>query len=333
MPRPTALNNAMRRAETTLYVKGDGMPTVERAQRAHDEVTESLKLKTLVSVSAWRADLRLTDHELDNVVRRTLELFKDTCEVRIFGARYLYHKDLPKGSLDAAIKMKENYTKLVSGAKNRIGHNWEACVDWYIQLVSPKEIEFREQHHRSNNRMDPRRITIALIKSVGHRQRAAELDRVWTAPNGFTKPPIYVLECKQSLVRKTDLDDFLEVLRWSMEFGVDRDDGGRELKNGVIPIFAAATFNPRDKVKMRDGEELSLAAYVERLNIQILKASVMNEKLRERGISSRVSVQKICRYYKDEQEVRDLLNRIWLEPSNAEAILAEVTRNNAEIYE
>jgi len=61
-----------------------------------------------------------------------------------------------------------------------------------------------------------------LIKSVGGRRRAAEVDRVWEVPPSIFAPPItYVLSCKWGVVTKHHIDDFLEVLRWSKEFGVD----------------------------------------------------------------------------------------------------------------
>lgn len=328
----SALNEAIQRAERALYAKGGDMPIVERVQRVHDKVVESLHLKTLVPVPSLQTDLRCTDAEIDGAVRRALELFKDIGEARIFGTRYLYHKDLPEDSLKAAIKMKENYTRLAMGKKNRKGHNWEAAAEWYIEQVT-SNARFREQWHRSSsNKMDPRRITIPLIKPVGHRIRAAELDRVWTIPSGFGKPLEYVLECKQGLVRKSDLDGFLEVLRWSKEFGTDREDGGRQLKSGIIPLFAGYTFNPSDKVLMRDGTTISLASYAERLNLQILKASVINQYLHERGVPLKVSVQKTCGYARDEEEMRSMLSRMWEKPDEAEAILAQSREKNADIF-
>jgi hypothetical protein len=41
--------------------------------------------------------------------------------------------------------------------------------------------------------------------------------------------------------------DFLEVLRWSSDFGVDTPSG-REMKQGVVGVFAASAFNPHENV-------------------------------------------------------------------------------------
>ena len=94
---------------------------------------------------------------------------------------------------------------------------------------------YRYYYHTSMAEEDPRRITLHLIRSVGGRRRNAEVDRVWEVTPGVFAPPItYVLSCKWGLVRKRDVDDFLDVLRWSKEFGVDTPDG-RQVKQGWLP--------------------------------------------------------------------------------------------------
>ena len=69
------------------------------------------------------------------------------------------------------------------------------------------------------------------------------------------------------------------------------------------------------------------------MNIQLLKASDFNEKLREKGVFSGVSVQKICRYAKDEKEVRKVLKSIWEKPEKVKNILLNITEKNKEVYE
>ena len=92
--------------------------------------------------------------------------------------------------------------------------------------------------------MDKRRITLHLLRPVGDRKQAAEVDRVWKVTPGLFSPTVtYVLECKWGLVNKKTLDDFLEVLKWSTDFGVDTENG-RDLKKSVVPVFAAG-FLPR----------------------------------------------------------------------------------------
>ncbi|RJS88158.1 hypothetical protein CW704_00285, partial [Candidatus Bathyarchaeota archaeon] len=134
-----------------------------------------------------------------------------------------------------------------------------------------------------------------LIKGVGGRRNSAEVDRVWEVTPGIFAPPItYVLSCKWGLVTKKHVDDFLEVLRWSKEFGVDTPDG-REIKQGVVGVFAASAFNPRETVQLKDESRISLAQYAARMRFQLLRASDFNQKLHEKGCPRTVTVQKICR--------------------------------------
>ena len=114
--------------------------------------------------------------------------------------------------------------------------------------------------------MHPRRITLHLLRPVGDRKQAAEVDRVWKVTPGLFSPTVtYVLECKWGIVTKKTLDDFLEVLKWSTDFGVDTENG-RDLKKSVVPVFAAGTFNPKEKLVV-NGERITLSQYAYRLNI------------------------------------------------------------------
>jgi hypothetical protein len=148
----------------------------------------------------------------------------------------------------------------------------------------------------------------------------------------FSPPTTYVLECKYGLIHRRDVDDFLEVLRWSKEFGVDTPEG-RMVKQGIVGVFAGTTFDPNEKVTLRDGSRVSLAAYAGRLNVHLLKASDFNGKLRERGCAPNVSVQRICRLARDEGEVRMALDAIWRSPDGAEETLSGMAARNQELYE
>jgi hypothetical protein len=228
------------------------------------------------------------------------------------------------------LERKENYIRVASGRRNRIGHNWEACVEWFIDKFTTGA-QFMTQDHR-NKIMDKRRITLHLIKSVSGRLGKAEVDRVWTVtPSIFAQSITYVLECKWGLVSKRDVDDFLEVLKWSSEFGVNTPEG-RQVKQGVIGVFAGSAFNPKEKVKLKDETIVNLPTYVARMNIQLLKASDFNEKLKERGCT-KATVQKICKLAKDENEVREVLEKLWESPQKDAEILNEVASKNREVYE
>ncbi|MBS7626890.1 hypothetical protein KEJ51_07655 [Candidatus Bathyarchaeota archaeon] len=170
-----------------------------------------------------------------------------------------------------------------------------------------------------------------MIKPVGGRRNNA-VDRVWTVKPGIFSPPTtYVLECKYGLVHRKDIDDFMDVLRWSKEFGVDAPDG-RQVKQGVIGVFAGTAFDQKEKVMLKD-EAISLASYANRLNVNLLKAADFNEKLREHGCDSNITVQRACRLAKDEREVRKTLEAIWQKTSNAEKILIELSIKNRSLYD
>jgi len=72
---------------------------------------------------------------------------------------------------------------------------------------------------------------------------------VWRFKKALPKFALAYLERK--LQGNKHVDDFLEVLRWSKEFGVDTPDG-REIKQGVIGVFAASAFNPKETVQLKD---------------------------------------------------------------------------------
>jgi hypothetical protein len=110
----------------------------------------------------------------------------------------------------------------------------EAAAEWFIDRFTTGA-RFWTQRHWDRG-MDPRRITLHLLRGVGRRRRAADVDRVWEVnPRVFTPPITYVLSCKWGLVSKRHVDDFLEVLRWSKVFGVDTPEG-TETKQGVVAL-------------------------------------------------------------------------------------------------
>ncbi len=46
-----------------------------------------------------------------------------------------------------------------------------------------------------------------------------------------------------------------------------------------------------------------------------------------------MTVQKICRSSRDEDEVREVLAKVWDEPKNAESIVAALAEKNQDIYQ
>jgi hypothetical protein len=329
--REQAIEDAIQKTNKKLADRSSTSPIIERVHTIRDTVIEATKLRDLVGFHFIHNKLNCSEYEAEGALKRALQLYPDIQETKLFNAyRYYYHHSLSKEDLAAAITMKENYIRIAKGRANRIGHNWEAIPGWFIDSLTTGA-RFWMQNHRSN--MDPRRITIHLIKSVGGRRNNAEVDRVWeVTPGPLLQATTYVLECKWGLVKRRHIDDFFEVLRWSKEFGVDTPDG-RQIKQGITGVFAGSSFDPKESVKLKDGSIISLASYTARMNIQLLKATDFNEKLRGRGVPKTVTVQKICRYAKDEMEVRETLDAVWENSVKAKEILAKVVKKNGQVYE
>ena len=104
------------------------------------------------------------------------------------------------------------------------------------------------------------------------------------------------------------------------------------MKQGVITILAAGAFNPNEKVVV-DGETISLAQYASRMNVQLLKPSDLNKRLQEHGVDYKITVQRICRIFRNEKQVRDVLDQIWKEPEKASTVSEEIMRSNKDVYE
>ena len=119
--------------------------------------------------------------------------------------------------------------------------------------------------------------------------------------------------------------------RWSKKFGVDTQDG-REIKQGVITIFAGGAFNPKTTIRIGD-DEITLAQYASRMRIELIKASDFNQQLHQKGVETYVTVQKLCRYARDEEEVRETLTKIWNQPSKARIFLERLLEKNQDLYD
>lgn len=140
-----------------------------------------------------------------------------------------------------------------------------------------------------------------------------------------------MLEYKWGIVTKKTLDDFLEVLKWSTDFGVDTENG-RDLKKSVVPVFAAGTFNPKEKLVV-NGERVTLSQYANRLNIRLLRTADFNVKLHERGIEKTVTVQKICQACGNEQQVRTTLDGLWSSPVDFKREIDALMQQNSVLFE
>ena len=107
---------------------------------------------------------------------------------------------------------------------------------------------------------------------------------------------------------------------------------GREVKKGVIPVFGAGAYNPKEKVVV-NRQKITLAQYASRMNIRLLRPADFNSKLREQGVDKKVTVQKICRVCKDEKDVRVVLDEIWQNASKSQEVLTKTMSRNQSVFE
>lgn len=107
---------------------------------------------------------------------------------------------------------------------------------------------------------------------------------------------------------------------------------GRELKKGVVPVFGAGAYNPKEKVTA-NSQTITLAQYASRMNIKLLRPADFNSKLREHSVDKKVTVQRVSRFSRDEKDVRTVLDEIWLNPLKADEVLAETMMKNQNWFE
>jgi hypothetical protein len=327
IPRDQAVREAFERTNIVLIDNPTTNTIHERVRHIRDQL---LTTNELLSLSYFKHVLNCPIDQVKRAIKRAKQLYSDIKEVRIFDKFAYYYLDSMKPEdLKANIEMKKNYIRVRFGRDNRIGHNWEACAEWFIDKFT-EGAEFVKQNHRQ--KMDPKRITLHLLKPVGDRKQSAEVDRIWKVTPGLFSPTVtYVLECKWSVVTKKTLDDFLEVLKWSTDFGVDTENG-RELKKGVVPVFAAGTYKVKEMVTV-NGEKITLTQYASRMNIKLLRPADFNERLRDHGVNKRITVQKICKTCKDENDLRAVVDVVWEEPSRAQEAMNEAIPRNQHVFE
>jgi len=174
-PRDHALAEAIDRTEKALSKREDSMPILRRVRQIRDLLIEATELKDIVCFDYIKNRLDCSEYEAQQAIERAMQLYPDIKEVKVFNIfRYYYLDSMAEEELRKAIRRKEEYIRVVKSRENRIGHNWEACVEFFIDNFTVGA-KFWTQEHRS--KMDPRRITIHLIKPVRGRKMNAEVDR------------------------------------------------------------------------------------------------------------------------------------------------------------
>jgi len=338
-----AIEDAIRKTDRLLKDQPTKSPVLDAAQKAYAVVTDLSNRKDIASSLYVMSRLRLTQHQLERALGKTLELYPDIARVSIFGdeqgnfgyPHYYNRKAISPEDLQAAVKAKENYWAKVKRSDDRKGHALEGVV-WKMleKLIGAR---FITQQHRQTGRsteMHPYRHTIHLIRPVRGRQKNAELDGVWESRDrtklGDIEGVRNILETKYTLIHRDDLVDFVDKVKWSKEYGADDKDNQRIIKNGIVLWMVGGTI---DKGTIEVGDDtLSVAAYARRLGINFIKISDFNKKLNDCGWK-KASIKTICKVAKDANEAMQILDEIWRHPQQAKETIAKYAQRNQAILE
>lgn len=131
--RDEAIHDAVKRTDEALAGSSSANPTIERIRVIRDQILAMTQFKDLTSFPYLQQRLGCSEREAQYAIKRALQLYPDLKEIRLFNNyRYFYHESMGEADLQAAIRLEENYIRKTKGRDNRIGHNWEACVEWFV---------------------------------------------------------------------------------------------------------------------------------------------------------------------------------------------------------
>ena len=139
--RSEAIKEANEKIEKLLMGESTCNPTANRIRMIRDEVISTNYQRDIVSLSFLRNKLKATKHQMEKALKRAMEIYPDIRCVRVFNFPYYYHSSLSEDDLKLAIEDKKDYLRITKGRDNRVGHNWEACVEWFIDKFT-KGAEF-----------------------------------------------------------------------------------------------------------------------------------------------------------------------------------------------
>lgn len=339
LPRIEALKQAQARTDQLVRCEATSSPLFQRVHITYDLATRLSLKRDITSSIQIMSELGCTRHQLELTLRKTMEFYSSIKRLSIFGDDqgnygyvHLYNSEvLAPDDLQAAVKAKEQYIMKVKSSDERKGHALEGVAWWALERF--KGARFETQQHRTEG-MHPNRHTLHLTRPVRRRKHNAEIDGYWKSREpGLLSNNEHirnVLEIKFSLISPKDLEDFVDVVKYSDEFGVDAKDG-RIIQNGVVLWMVGAAID--NKAHIRVGNEyLTVATYAGRLGIKFIPISQINDQLRKRGWE-KASVKAICKIAKDANEAMTVLDEVWKHPKNAQKILERYREQNKAILE
>jgi predicted DNA-binding transcriptional regulator len=339
LPREQSLAEAKERTDKFLQGEQTTSPLFQRVHSIFDIVTDVSLKRDIASQIFVMSELGCSRHQLELALKKTLELYPRIKRVSIFVdergeygySHYYNEKVLNQEDLQAAVKAKEQYLMKVKSSDERKGHALEGVVWWSLERF--RRARFLPQKHRTEG-MHPYRHTLHLIKPVRRRKKSAEIDGVWESREPAllcnNEEVTNLIEVKFNLIRRDDVEDFLDIARFSKEFGAG-DRHGRVIRNGVVLWMAGAAIDNKASILVGN-DYLTVASFASRLGIKFIPVSQINEQLQRRGWE-KASVKAICRVAKDAYEAMEILDQIWAHPKEAEEIVTKCREQNKSILE
>jgi hypothetical protein len=339
LTREQALAQAKERTDKLLQDEQTTSPLFQRVHNVFDIVTDVSLKRDIAGQIYIMSELACSRHQLELALEKTVQLYPMIKRVSIFGDAngdygypYFYNERvLSQEDLQAAINAKMQYLMKVKRSDERKGHALEGVV--WRSLEKLRGARFVQQKHRTEG-MHPYRHTLHLIKPVRRRKKSAEIDGVWESRESGTlcahEKVTNVVEAKFSLIRRDDLEDFVEIVKWSKEFGAN-DRHGRIIKNGVVLWVSGAAIDSKATIPVGN-EYLTVAQYAARLGIKFIATSEINAQLQKRGWE-KASVNAICKAAKDANEAMQIFDEIWKHPDKAQDILGKYREQNKSILE
>jgi len=130
LPRDKAIREAFERTNRVLLENPTSNTIHERIRLIRDQL---LTTNELLSMSYLRSILHCDIDQAKRALKRARQLYPDIKQVKIFDKfAYYYLDSMRLEDLRANVEMKKNYIRIRFGRDNRIGHNWEAVVELFI---------------------------------------------------------------------------------------------------------------------------------------------------------------------------------------------------------
>jgi len=144
LQREQAIREAFDRTNSVIEEEASSNKVLERARMIKDQLITS---DDLLSLGYLQNVLRCTRDEIRLAVERAMQLYPEIKNVKVFNRySYFYLNSLGKEKFESRLKTKQNYIRKMKGRDMRIGHNWEAVVEWFIDKFTIGA-EFVTQKH------------------------------------------------------------------------------------------------------------------------------------------------------------------------------------------